>query len=335
MPHALIVGGSGVIGRAIALRLAAAGWQVRATGRTSLPAELHTAGVGFIAADRADMNRELAAGVDLLVDCVCYTADDARALVELARDAGSTVLLSSKAVYIDSAGNHSNSDIEPRFDGPLDESAPTMPPSDIDYNSRAGYGANKVAAEQISLDSGLPITVLRPSRVHGVGNRRPREWVFVKRILDGRRSILLRRRGNGIVHTTAAANIAALVETVAHNPGTRILNIADPDAPTALGISRIVARHLVHDWTEALLDDQPLGRTPWDSAHPVVLDTSAAVALGYQPVGDYATTVTAQLDWLISAARSGDPSRILPPDNDPYFGQFFDYPAEDEFLAGR
>lgn len=334
VPDALIVGGSGVIGRAIALRLAAAGWQVRVTGRTRLPAELHTAGVSFMAADRADMQRELAAGVDLLVDCACYTADHARALVELAAEAGSTVLLSSKAVYIDAAGNHANSDVEPRFDGPLDESAPTMPPGNIDYNSRAGYGANKVAAEQVSLDSGLPITVLRPSRVHGVGNRRPREWVFVKRILDGRRSVLLRRRGSGIVHTTAAANIAALVETVAHQPGTRILNIADPDTPAALDISRTVARHLAHDWTEILLDDHSLGNTPWDSTHPVTLDTSAATALGYQPVGDYATTVAAQLDWLISAARSGDTSGILPADDDPYFRQFFDYPAEDKFLPG-
>ncbi|MFI6366942.1 NAD-dependent epimerase/dehydratase family protein [Nocardia sp. NPDC050630] len=332
MPHALIVGGSGVIGRAIALRLAAAGWQVRVTGRSRLPAELHTAGVRFVAADRADLRRELAAGADLLVDCVCYTADHARALVELAAEAGSTVLLSSKAVYVDAAGNHSNSDIEPRFDGPIPESAATMSPSNIDYNSRAGYGASKVAAEQVSLDSGHTITVLRPSRVHGVGNRRPREWVFVKRILDRRRSVLLRRRGSGIVHTTAAANLAALVETVAHNPGTRILNIADPDTPSALEISRTVARHLEHDWTEVLLDDQPLGRTPWDAAHPVILDTSAAMALGYQPVGDYATTVAAQLDWLMSAARSGDASAILPADDDPYFRQFFDYPAEDEFL---
>ncbi|WP_281201719.1 hypothetical protein [Nocardia anaemiae] len=38
MPDALIVGGSGVIGCAIALRLTAAGWQVRVTGRTRLPA---------------------------------------------------------------------------------------------------------------------------------------------------------------------------------------------------------------------------------------------------------------------------------------------------------
>ena len=57
--------------------------------------------------------------------------------------------------------------------------------------------------------------------------------------------------------------------------------------------------------------------------------------LGYQPVGDYATTVAAQLDWLISAARSGDTSGILPADDDPHFRQFFDYPAEDKFLAGR
>ncbi|WP_433622328.1 NAD-dependent epimerase/dehydratase family protein [Nocardia sp. CA-120079] len=204
VPDALIVGGSGVIGRAIALRMAAAGWQVRVTGRIRLPVELRTAGVSFISGDRADMQRESAAGVDLLVDCACYTADHARALVELAAEAGSTVLLSSKAVYIDPAGNHANSDVEPRFDGPLPESAPTVAPGHIDYNSRVGYAANKVAAEQVSLDSGRPITVLRPSRVHGVGNRRPREWVFVKRILDGRRSVLLRRvLGRAVIRVEA------------------------------------------------------------------------------------------------------------------------------------
>ncbi|MFI6778986.1 hypothetical protein [Nocardia sp. NPDC050412] len=136
-------------------------------------------------------------------------------------------------------------------------------------------------------------------------------------------------------HALIVGGSGVIGRAVARQPGTRILNIADPDTPSALDISRTVARYLAHDWTEVLLDDHPLGGTPWDSTTPVVLDTSAAIALGYQPVGDYATTVAAQLDWLTSAARSGDISRILPTDDDPYFRQFFDYPAEDEFLAGR
>jgi nucleoside-diphosphate-sugar epimerase len=208
----------------------------------------------------------------------------------------------------------------------------------MDYRSREGYGPNKVAAEHVALDSGLPITVIRPSRVHGAGTDRPREWVFVKRALDRRDAVLLAHRGSGVVQTTAAANIAALVETVAGEPGARILNCADPDAPSALEISRIVARHLDHAWEEVLLDEtapDALGRTPWDSPHPVVLDTSAAEDLGYRPAGDYATTVTAEIDWLVDAVRTGDRAGILPKAEDPYFRQFFGYAAEDTFLAAR
>jgi nucleoside-diphosphate-sugar epimerase len=162
--------------------------------------------------------------------------------------------------------------------------------------------------------------------------------VFVKRALDRRRAVLLARKGAGVVHPTAAANIAALVETVAGKPGARILNCADPDAPSALEISRIVARRLGHEWSEVLLDEtapETLGRTPWDPPHPVVLDMSAAEELGYRPAGDYEATVAAEIDWLVDAARTGDPAGILPGADDPYFGEFFDYEAEDRFLAGR
>ncbi len=135
------------------------------------------------------------------------------------------------------------------------------------------------------------------------------------------------------VHTTAAANLAALIETVAHQPGTRVLNSADPDAPSALEICRTIAGHLGHEWEEFLLDDTApagLGRTPWDSPHPIVLDTSAATALGYRPAGTYASTIAPALDWLVDAARDGQP----PSDAD-YFTEYFDYAAEDAFLAQR
>ena len=215
------------------------------TGRNParLPAELAAAGARFVAADRADdrqLRAALGEGADLLVDCICFTAADATRLLPLARDAGSTVLISSKAVYVDAAGNHSNSDTAPRFDGPIRETQPTMAPGDGDYDSREGYGANKVAAEQVLLDSGLPVTVLRPSKIHGAGAARPREWVFVKRVLDRRPAVFLARRGSGVDHTTAAANIAALIETVAARPGA-----ADPEQRRSGRAER--ARDLTHD----------------------------------------------------------------------------------------
>jgi len=343
MARALIIGGTGLVGRAAAGRLLAAGWQVDITGRdpAHLPAGLAAAGGRFIAADRDEPDQLLAAlgtGADLVVDCICYTARQATGLLPLVPDAGSTVMISSKAVYVDDAGRHCNSAIAPHFGGPVRETQPTMAPGDRDFNSAERYGANKVAAEQVLLDSGGPVTVLRPSKIHGAGARRPREWVFVKRALDRRPAVLLAHRGAGVDQTTAAANLAALIETVAAAPGQRILNSADPDAPSALDISRAIARQLDHQWDEVLLDDgadAALGRHPWHVPHPIVLDMSAAAGLGYAPEGDYAATVTEAVEWLVGAARGGDGAEFLPGPGDAYFGPMLDYAAEDRYLASR
>jgi nucleoside-diphosphate-sugar epimerase len=339
MRRALIIGGTGSIGRATARRLLSAGWRVDLTGRdpAHLPADIAASGGTFIRAERDDPTQLLAAaadGVDLLVDCICFTAADAKRLLPLAHDAGSTVMISSKAVYVDNSGRHPNSETAPHFEGPILETQPTMAPGDGDYNSPEGYGANKVAAEQVLLESGAPVTVLRPSKIHGEGATPPREWVFVKRVLDQRPAVFLARRGAGTDHPTAAANIAALIAVVAEKPGQRILNSADPDAPSALEISRTIARQLNHVWDEVLLDDDyaddTLGRHPWDAPHPIVLDMTAAAALGYTPAGDYATTVAQEVEWLVAAARNGE---HLPQLDDDYFETRFDYTAEDRYLA--
>src|SRR6478752_6105688 len=323
MPRALVLGGTGLVGRAIALRLARTGWHVDVTGRdaANMPDDLRAVGVEFSQSDSHDASQLATAfgdGADLLVDCVMYTAEDARRLLPFARGATSTVMISSKAVYVDAAGNHSNSDEPPRHDGPIRETRPTLAPLDIDYRSREGYGANKVAAEQVMLDSGLPVSILRPSKI----DRRP--------------SLILAHRGAGVDHTTAAVNIAALVEVVAHEPGARILNSADPDAPSGIEIARTIAHALDYEWQEVLLDGDAIGNVglyPWDARHPIVLDTSASLALGYQPVGNYAATVVDTVEWLVEAARGGPDAAKLPRDDDEFFAELFDYVAEDRFLA--
>ena len=338
----MIIGGTGAIGSAVARRLLAAGWEVDLIGRdpAHLPQELTGAGAGFAAVDRNDSAGLLAvlgAGADLLVDCVCYTAAQAAAVLPLVSSVTSAVMLSSKAVYVDASGRHANSDVPPCFESPIGEGQPTMRPNGAPYNSREGYGSNKVAAEEVLLDSGYPVTVLRPSKVHGAWSRQPREWVFVKRILNERPVVVLAQRGAGVDHPSAAANVAALVECVAARPGRRILNSADPDAPSALEISRVIAAHLGHTWEEVLLEDAVteglVGRTPWHAVPPIILDTSAAAALGYQPAGDYATTVAEEIDWLVAATRDRAAAWAVPADDDPYFAALLDYTAEDRYLA--
>lgn len=341
MPNAVLVGGTGLIGRAVARRLVDAGWTVTATGRNpaNLPADLAADGVTFREVDRHDADAlATLGGADLVVDCICYTAADARLLLPLARDTAGTVMISSRAVYVDAAGNHANSDDSPRYDGPVVEDHPTLAPSDMDYRSREGYGANKVAAERVLLDSGAPITILRPSKIHGIGAVKPNEWVFVKRILDRRPKVFLPHRGTSVDHTSASVNIAALVEVVAAKPAARILNSGDPDTLSILEICRAIARHLGWEWDEVLLDgaaEPAVGRLPWRAEYPMILDMSAAADLGYQPVGGYAATVAPMIDWLVSIARGRDSGDAqLPPEFDnEYFTPMCDYAAEDAYPA--
>jgi nucleoside-diphosphate-sugar epimerase len=336
---ALVVGGTGLIGRAVARRLLSAGWQVTVTGRDPrrMPDDLAAAGVPLALIDRDDPAGLAAAvgdGRDLLVDCACYTAAQARLLLPLIRNVSSTVMISSKAVYVDAEGNHVNSASPPRFAGAVTEQQPTLKPGDMPYDTPQGYGANKVAAELVLLDSGLPVTVLRPSKVHGEGAAPPREWYFVKRALDRRPTVLLAGHGKGVDHPSAAVNIAALVEVVAKRPGRRILNAADPDAPDGLTISRLIAAVTGHTWREVFPDEnapQELGRHPWHRIPAIVLDTGAGEALGYRPVGDYAATVTDEIGWMIDQAARHP--AWTPPGIEPETATtWFDYTAEDSWL---
>jgi nucleoside-diphosphate-sugar epimerase len=241
-------------------------------------------------------------------------------------------VLSSKAVYVDDQGRHSNSDDSPRFRAPVSEEQPVLAPDySGTFESREGYGANKVAAEHTLLDSSEQVSILRPSRIHGSGEARSREWFVVKRLLDSRRQIPLAHGGQTGNHPTAAANLARLVRTCAERPGRRVLNAADPDAPTARAIVEAIAVSCGRPVEVVGLDDDApwrFGWTPWASWPPFFLDTTAATALGYQPVGTYVDTVSAQVNELCSLSRE----QQMRWERDPYFNNRFDYHLDDAAL---
>ncbi|WNY35085.1 NAD-dependent epimerase/dehydratase family protein [Curtobacterium flaccumfaciens] len=224
--RAVILGGTGGIGSAVARELLDASgrggddWQVDVLARQGGPAAdaLTASGATFTSGDRRDrsvLRDLLRPGADLLVDTVGLTRDDAQQLLPFLDDVGSTVFVSSRSVYADEQGRHANSLDKPVFGGAVTEIQPTVTAGDGDPTSRDGYGAAKVAAEQVLLDHGAPVTVLRPSKVYGVGIGRPREWFVVRRVLDGRERILLADHGRGVDHTTAASGIGSLVRVVA------------------------------------------------------------------------------------------------------------------------
>lgn len=338
MPTAVVIGGSGLIGRAVVRTLLRDGWDVTIAARNAenIPIDLvpHTRFKQLDRQGSPSISDTLRGGADLLVDCVCFTQEDAKLISPHSADMGSTVMLSSKAVYVDASGRHINSATKPEFNGPIVESNETMRPGNGYFDSPEGYGSNKVAAEIELLTNGTRVSVLRASKVHGEGARPPREWAFVKRVFDAREAVFLRNDGDSIDHTSAAVNIAALVATCARRPGTRVLNAADPDSPTVRDISRVVASYFRHAWEEIVVDptdESSLGITPWDTPAPIVLDTTAATNLGYEPVGTYAETVVEELAWLADVGRG----KSMEFAEASFVNRFLSYELEDAYLRRR
>lgn len=339
MRTALVIGGSGQIGLAAVPALVADGWSVRALVRS--PDGAATAeGLGAepVVGDRHDeevLDRALGTGVDALVDVVAYDDRDAAPLLARSDRIGSAVVVSSAAVYVDARGDGFETDEFADFPVPVTEDQPTVEPG------RDSYATGKVALERAWLDGAVPTTVLRPGAIHGPGCRQPREWTFVKRVLDGRDVRVLAYDGASRFATTSTAALAELVRLAAATPGDRVLNAADPDAPTVAAIAAAVDAAMGASTRTVTVPGPPvdgLGLTPWAVPRPVVLATErAASALGYVAPGTYAETVPAAVRWLVAQVADGADWREAFPGfvRMEAMGDFFAYAAEDAFLAGQ
>jgi nucleoside-diphosphate-sugar epimerase len=332
---ALVIGATGQIGWAAVPALVRDGWEVRAASRHPgghWPADLGVREVRLDRGDDAQLAAAVGDGVDVVIDAVGYDAGHAGQLLKLADRIGSAVVVSSAAVYTDAAGRGLGGD----FPVPLTEAQSTVAPGDGDY------AAGKAALERALLDAGdtLPTTVLRPAAIHGPHSEFLREWHFVRRALDGRRHRILAHKGENRFQPTATANLAELIRLAAAKPGSRALNAADPEAPTVREIGAAIHAVLGFEAEEVLIGGPPpgdaVGDTPWSIARPFVLDMSAAAReLGYRPVTGYIESLPATVDWMVSQASVRQDGDAFPRLNELHGMDFFDYAAEDDWLAQR
>ncbi|MFD2237340.1 NAD-dependent epimerase/dehydratase family protein [Aureimonas populi] len=338
--HAFIIGGTGQIGRALAAELLDHGWRVTLSSRggRARPEELVRRGAALVMLDRDEpgaLARALAGGADAVIDTVAFTPSHADQLLEVEGDAGALVVISSCSVYRDDAGRTLDEAARkgfPDFPAPLLETQSTVEPGPQTYSTR------KVAVERRLLDhAGGPLTIVRPGAVHGPYSAHPREWWFVKRMLDRRSSIPLGHGGRSRFHTTAVANIAALVRAALDRGGSHILNAADPEALTVAEIGAAIASRLGYEGEIRLFDGPPqttqsgVGRSPWSVPAPFTLSTEAAQAVGYRPAMGYRESVHAVCDWLMEEGGENWRKRFPVLASYPY--ELFDYAAEDRFLA--
>ena len=331
--RAFLLGGSGQTGRALIPRLRERGWEVVVGSRGEH--EL-TPGVEHVQVDRADthaLRQALGVGADVLVDFVAFEQEHAEQLLALRELIGSLVVISTASVYTDREGRTFDEaktpEQFPRFPIPISErDQPTVRPGG------ASYSTKKAAIERVLLgQTDLPASLIRAGAIYGPGGS-VREWYFVKRVLDGRRLVMLGDRGQSRFHPVSTENLAELIWLAAEHPGQRVVNAGDPGPPTLLEISRAIAAALGHEWTEVLLPT--LGEpceTPWSCPRPVVLDmTEAAFEVGYRPVTTYERAVPATCEWLVEATKE-HPWQELMPRMAEYLQDAFDYEAEDELLG--
>ena len=328
MPRAVLIGGTGMIGRAAARNLAEHGWDVVAVSRTgTLPEGLAELGVESVVADRADdaqLRAALAGGADAVLDTVAFTREHGEQLNRLEGLAGSLVVISSASVYADDEGRALDGEGElPHMPVPILETQRTADPGDGTYSTR------KAELEQTLLEGPLPSTLLRACAIHGPGAKHPREVFFVKRAVDGRRRVAIAWRGESRFHTTSVANLAELIRLAAEKPGDRALNAGDPDPPTTLEICSAIGDALGHEFEPILLPHDEYDN-PWGGELPFVVSMEAAEQeLGYRPVTTYPEAVRETSAWLVGELANGRNW------DGTYLEGMLDYASEDAVLASQ
>ena len=338
MSQAFILGGTGQIGLAIAERLLTEGWQVTLGGRgnQAVPPRVAEMGAKYQRVDRSDLG-ELAsaieAGCDLLVDTVAFDDFHANQLLAVQQNVGQIIAISSASVYCDEQRRTLD---EARLNGfpelphRITEEQSTVDPGPSTYSTR------KVAMERTLLDGATrPVAVLRPCAIYGPFSAHPREWWFVKRLLDGREKIPLAYFGQSRFQTSATVNIAALVSSLVVCKAHGVFNVGDPDSPTVFQIGEAIIAACAINAVLVPIDTEPfppsIGATPWSVPKTFTIDDSKARQAGYHPVGPYADTVTDACRWLLLQDREDWRGHF--PQLAVYPYNLFDYEAEDRFFA--
>ena len=328
MPRAVLIGGTGMIGRAAARALAGDGWEVVALSRSgTLPEGLAELGVQSVTADRADdtqLRAALEPGADVVYDSVAMNREHGEQLNGLEGLVGSLVVISTASVYADDEGRAFDGEggDPPQLPVPILETQRTAEPGD------ATYSTQKAELEQTLLQGPLPATLIRACAVYGPGAKNPRELFFVKRSFDGRRRVALAWNGESRFNTASVANLAELIRLAAAQPGDRILNGGDPDPPSTLEICHAIGSAMEHEFEPVLLEADEFNN-PWGvpaSSSLIVSMEAAERELGYRPVTTYPEAVPETCAWLVGELEGGRSWE------DSYIAAALDYAAEDAVL---
>lgn len=333
MARSVAIIGAGQIGFAAECEFAFHGWEVSVHARSKPRWEMweHTRYAPYVT------GVDEAPRADIVLDTIAYDEDDVARYD--AKGIGRLIVVSSASVYRDAEGRTLDEATEngfPRFDGPITEDQPTVEPGIETYSTR------KVRMENMARTRfGERATILRPCAIIGEHSRHPREWWFVKRMLDGRTLIPLAFEGRSRFQTTTARDIGNFAEEVATSGWGGTFNIGTEDAPSVLEIGHRIAAQLGSNVEFVPFEGPPVGnvgRTPWSVSKPFVVSSlrSRQAGDGFGEITGIGMEyggfdVEAPIRWL--ADLNPADWRTAFPHLAAYPWDLFDYEAEDRFLA--
>jgi len=300
----LVLGGTGYLSSAVVAELQAAGHAVTLFTRGERPTP---EGVSLIRGDRKDYaafpRHFEGRPFDAVVDCICYTPQDAHAdLQAFAARVGRLVLISTDFVY------------GPRRTLPIDEDTPPL--------GMSQYGRDKAACEALLLqacrDEGFPVTVLRPPHIMGTGGHlgtgslQGRDPMLLDRLVR-RAPLALLDGGTLLIQPVVHRDVGKACAAVLGHEETRgrVYNVAGPDCVTTREYYDLVAAVLgvddpeylslpSADFVRAFPDRAPFTYHRMYSVERLARDT------GYRPETSLRHAVFEMVDWL-QATESARP----------------------------
>jgi nucleoside-diphosphate-sugar epimerase len=337
----LLIGGSGFIGPHVVRALTRQRHEITVFHRGVHP--IAQPEVREILGDRSRLpsyaGQLRALTADVVVDLVLSSGKQARELMTVFRgETARVVALSSCDVYRACSITH-RLEQGPLEALPLTESSrlrsnrQTYPPAQIQMMQQV-FGwldeeYDKIPVEQEILGDGQTKgTVLRLPMVYGPGDPLFRFHPIVKRILDGRRTILYSdamagwRATKGYVEDVAVA--IALAAECSEAAG-RIYNVGEPDAPTELEWARYIASAMEWDGELRVIPDDrvpPYLRGPGNTNQHWVTDTARVRnELGFSESVPRQEAIRRTVEWQ----RTNQPQGVTP--------HQFDYAVEDDAIA--
>ena len=328
--RALVLGGTGFVGRRLVETLTADGADVTVLNRGRTAVDL-PAGVARLVADRSDAaslrgalgGTEWDAVLDVSGVVKVAGGRDAPDIAELLDGrAGRYVFVSSQSLYA----------MTGQF--PWTEDSPTVAPEP------STYGGFKAATEQALLRrhaaSGFPVTIARPAAIYGpYNNIYDMEAAMFRRLLQ-HRPVLLPYHGLVVCSYGHVDDLCRALVVMAAHPAAvgEVFNVTTSAVTSSayvatlaevVGVSPDVVALPDHLGEAGDLGNAPLYSRLFEPAHHAVLDASKlARVLGVTPTYDLRSGHAHTLEWFL---RAGGPEvdRALA---DPLWGRTFDFDHE-------